>query len=68
MQSGREVLELGGNTPLSLKNVLKRKWKCSFENKRNEIHTEYFVLERTARAYAKHIDSVFAYKCRVEKI
>ena len=55
-------------TPLSIRNALKRKWKCSFENVRHEVHTEYFVLERTARAYAKHIDSVFGYKSKVEKI
>ena len=55
-------------TPLSIKNMLKKKWKVTFQNVRTEVHTEYFVLERTARAYAKHIDSVFGYKCKVEKI
>jgi len=59
---------LGGNTPLAIKNLLKRKWVVKFMNARGETHVERFVLEKTARAYAKHIDSVFAYKCLVEKL
>ena len=59
-----EVLELGGMTNLSVRNLVKRKWKVSFENARHEIHTEFFVLEKTARAYAKHIDSVLRINAR----